>query len=101
MTHTTTVIERRNSGSYESVFLSVDITSLDNANSESFDFDAEADLNSVMHASVGRIENPQTHVVQADENADELHVENYGGTDPTAGTDVGVVEVRIDGDPSA
>lgn len=101
MTHTTTVTSRRNSGSYESVFLSVDITSLDNANSENFDFAAEADVNEVLHASVGRIENPQSYVVQPDQAVNEITVEGYGGTDPTATTDVGVVEIRVDGNPSA
>lgn len=101
MTHTTTIEDRRNSGSFRSVFVTLDITSLDNANNEALTLADEADLNTVFGASVLGIENPDSYVVEYDHLEDVLYVEGFGGTDPTAGTDVGEVRLRVDGDPSA
>lgn len=102
MTHTTTVEERVTDGNYKAVFATLDITSLDNANNESFDPGAEFGFNTVLGVSVEGLENPESYVVQFDHLAgNALYVEGYGGTDPTAGTDVGEVRVKVSGDPSA
>lgn len=94
MTHTITTEERESGGSYASVFATVDITSLDNAASEDFDPVSEFALQGVLNLEVGQLENPNTYVVQAAADND-LAVEQYGGTDPTAGTDVGTVRVSV------
>ena len=103
MTHTTTLEERASAGSFRSVFLTLDITSLDNANNEALTggLAGEADLNSVFGASVLGAENADSYVFEYDHLEDVLYVEGYGGTDPTAGTDVGEVRLRVDGDHSA
>jgi hypothetical protein len=99
MTHTTTAVDRNlSSGSYESVVADIDITSLDNAASEVFDPATEFGFQDVLQVEVGQLENPGTYVVQVEQN-NNLHVEQYGGTDPTSGTDVGVVRVTVHGDP--
>ena len=99
MTHTTTVEDRVNSGSYESVFATLDITSLDNANNEDFTPGTELGLRNVYGVAVLGLENPESYVVQFDHLAgNALYVEGYGGTDPTATTDVGEVRIRVDGD---
>lgn len=100
MTHTTTVEERLSSGSYETVVATLDITSLDNADSEGFDPASELGIDDVLNVEVGRIENAGSYVVQPLANND-LQIEAYGGTDPTAGTDIGTVRVTVHGDPSA
>ena len=101
MTHTTTLEERTSAGSFRSVFLTLDITSLDNANTEDLTLVDEADLNSVFGASVLGLENAGSYDVEYDHLADALSVVNEDGTDPTTGTDVGEVRLRVDGDPSA
>ena len=102
MTHTTTVEERVSDGNYEAVFATLDITSLDNANNEDFDPAAELGFNHVLGVSVEGLENPETYVVQFDHlDGATLYVEEYGGTDPTASTDVGEVRVKVSGDPGA
>lgn len=100
MTYTATVEDRQNSGSFESVWLSVDITSLANANNEPFDAAAEADMDVVFGAAVMGYEEPGSQVVEYDHLEGALYVEGYGGTDPGAGTDVGEVRLRVDGDPA-
>ena len=101
MTHTTTVEERVSDGSYEGVYATLDITSLDAANNESFDPGSELGLDTVLGVSVEGVENADLYVVQFDHLANALYVEGYGGTDPTAATDVGEVRVKASGDPSA
>lgn len=102
MTHTTTVEGRESAGSFRSVFATLDITSLDNANNESFDPGSELGIDNVLGVSILGLENPESYVVQFDHLAgNALYVEGYGGTDPTATTDVGEVRVRVDGEPSA
>lgn len=101
MTHSTTIEEKANSGSYETVFATLDITGLDNANNESFDPASEFNLNSVLGVSVVGLENPESYVAQFDHlDGTTLYVEGYGGTDPTAGTDVGEVRVAVHGNPA-
>lgn len=94
MTHTTTVIDRLSTGDSVTVVADIDITSLDNAASEDFDPVSEFALQGVLNLEVGQLENPNTYVVQAAADND-LAVEQYGGTDPTAGTDVGTVRVSV------
>jgi len=101
MTHTTTVEERLSDGNYESVVATLDITSLDNANNESFNPTAELGLDVVLGVSIEGVENADSYVVQFDHLENALYVESYGGTDPTAGTDVGEVRVKVSGDPGA
>jgi hypothetical protein len=94
MTHTTTVLDRSAIGDREEVVADVDITSLDNADSESFDPEAEVNLAPVRGMSVLQVENAGTYAVSVEQN-NNIHVEEYGGTDPTSTTDVGVVRVKI------
>lgn len=102
MTHTTTVLDRVSEGSYESVFAVLDITSLDNANNESFDPASELGFDEVLGVSVEGLENPESYVVQFDHvDGTTLYVEGYGGTDPTSGTDVGEVRLKVSGNPGA
>lgn len=96
MTHTLSEVDHESGGSYISVFATLDITSLDNAASENFDPETELGMRNVEGVSVIGVENPNTYVVQPAEDYD-LAVEQFGGTDPTAGTDVGTVTVRVDG----
>jgi hypothetical protein len=98
MTHTTTVIDRLSTGDSVTVIAELDITSLDNAASENFDPVSEFALQGVLNVEVGRLENPNTYIVQAAADND-LSVETYGGTDPTAGTDVGTVRVSVRANP--
>ena len=100
MTHTTTVVRSGNQGDHNYVLADVDITSLANANNEPFDPAAELGLDVVFGGAVLQLENPGTYIVQVAQNND-LYVESYGGTDPAAATDVGVVRVKFEGDPSA
>jgi len=101
MTHSTTVEDRLSGGNYETVVATLDITSLDNANNEAFDPAAELGFDTVLGVAVAGVENADSYVVQYDHLETDLYVEGYGGTDPTAGTDVGEVRVRVDGDPGA
>jgi hypothetical protein len=101
MTHTTTVEDRLSAGNFKSVVATLDITGLDNANNEVFDAAAELGFDTVFGVSVLGVENADSYVVQWDHLETDLYVEGYGGTDPTAGTDVGEVRVRVDGDPGA
>jgi len=93
MTHTTTVLDRSAVGDREEVVADVDITGLDNPDSEGFDPVAELGLDPVRGLSVLQAENAGTYVFSVEQN-NNIHVEAYGGTDPTAGTDVGVVRIK-------
>ncbi|AFH22158.1 hypothetical protein OSG_eHP18_00005 [environmental Halophage eHP-18] len=98
MTHTITAEDKESGGSFASVFATVDITSLDNAASEDFDPAAELGVRSVVGVSVLGLENAGTYQAEYDHVAgDTLAVQNVDGTDPTSGTDVGEVQVRVDG----
>ena len=99
MTHTTTVVADVNSGSYRKIVADLDITSLDNADSEDFSPASELGVGEVLNVSVGQVESAGTYVFSAEQN-NNIHVEAYGGTDPTAGTDVGVVRVSVEADPA-
>lgn len=102
MTHTTTVEERVSDGSYEAVFATVDITSLDNADNESFDPASEFGFDTVLGLSVEGLEKGGSFQAAFDHlDGTTLHVHNLDGTDPTAGTDVGEVRVKASGDPGA
>jgi hypothetical protein len=101
MTHSTTVEGDHSGGSVRSLYATLDITSLDNANNESFDPTSEFDFDTILGVSVLGLEEPENYIVQFDHlDGTTLYVEGYGGTDPTATTDVGEVRVRVDGDPA-
>jgi hypothetical protein len=102
VTHTTIVEDRQVTGGFETVVATVDITSLDNANNEAFSpsLGGELNLSAVRGAAVVGVENADSYVVQYDHLEGDLYVEGYGGTDPTGGTDVGEVRLRVDGDPA-
>jgi hypothetical protein len=101
MTHTTTVEHDASDGNYGSVFATLDITSLDNANNESFDPASEFNLSDVLGVEILGLENPESYVVEWDHvDGGTLYVEGYGGTDPTSGTDVGEVRVKVSGNPA-
>jgi len=97
MTHTTTDVDYESGGSVVSVYATIDITALDNANSEAFDADSEFNVDTLGVTVIG-VANAASYLVQYDHTASQLVVEGYGGTDPTAGTAVGEVRVRVDGD---
>jgi hypothetical protein len=97
MTHTTTVLDSSVVGDREEVVADVDITSLDNADSEAFDPTAEfSELRVCRGMTVLQAENAGSYVFSVEQNND-IHVESYGGSDPTAGTDVGVVRIKAVG----
>jgi hypothetical protein len=97
MTHTTTVLDNSVVGDRREIVADVDITSLDNADSESFDPTSEfGDLDVCRGLSILQVENAGTYVVST-EQTNDIHVEEYGGTDPTSTTDVGVVRIKAVG----
>jgi len=97
MTFDTTTVDYESGGSFVSVFATVDITSLDGANTEPFDPDAVFNVDP-LGVSVQGVENGDAYDVEWDHLAETFVVQNNDGTDPTAGTDVGEVRVRVDGD---
>jgi len=98
MTHTTTNVQRESGGSVVSVYATLVIDSLDNANSEDFDPTSEFALSGVEGVTVIGLEEPENYTVDFDHlDGTTLSVLNNDGTDPTAGTDVGEVRVRVDG----
>ncbi|WP_435175642.1 hypothetical protein [Halorussus sp. AFM4] len=102
MTHSTTVERRGIAGDHEYVVATLDITSLDAANNETFDPASEFGFDDVFGVSILGVENAGSYIAQFDHLAgNALYVEGYGGTDPTAGTDVGEVRVKVSGDGSA
>jgi hypothetical protein len=100
MTYTATVDDRQNSGSFETVWLTVDVTSLANANNEPINVGSEADLDEVSGVAVLGYEESGSQIAQYDHLEGALYFEGYGGTDPTSGTDVGEVRLRVDGNPA-
>ena len=100
MTHSNTVVRRGVAGDHRYVVVDVDITSLTNANNEPFDPESELGFRECWGGEVLQLENPASYVVQLAQNND-IYVESYGGTDPAAATDVGVVRCKFVGDPSA
>lgn len=97
MTYTTSDVDYESGGSVVSVFATVDITSLDGANTEPFDPDAVFNVDP-LGVSVLGVENGDAYDVEWDHLTSEFVVLNNDGTDPTAGTDVGEVRIRVDGD---
>lgn len=99
MTHDTTNVDHESGGSVVSVFATLDITSLDNANTEDFDPASEFSLQDVLGVAVLGLESPESFTVDFDHlDGTALSVLNADGTDPTAGTDVGEVRIRVDAD---
>lgn len=101
MTYSEVSRERVSGGSFETTFYTIDITSLANANNEPVSLSTDLNLDHILGVAVAGVENADLYVVQYDHLEDVLYVEGYGGTDPTAATDVGEVTLRVDGDPSA
>jgi hypothetical protein len=99
MTHTTSEVDRESGGSVVSVYATLDVTSLDNAASESFDPASEFNFSDVLGVTILGLENAGTYQAEFDHlDGTTLNVQNVDGTDPTSGTDVGEVRVRVDGD---
>lgn len=96
MTHTNTAVDELSDGNYVSRVVDVDITSLDNAASEDFDPVAELGFRDVFGGVVLQAENPGAYQFTVAQDND-ISVQNADGTDPTAGTDVGVVRVKWQG----
>lgn len=96
MTYTISDVDPESGGSYESVFATLDITSLDGANTEPFDPDAALNVDPLGIDVIG-VENGDLYDVEWDHLAETFVVQNNDGTDPTAGTDVGEVRIRVDG----
>jgi len=97
MTHSTVTEDKQNSGSFESVYLTIDISSLDNAGSETFDPAAEANLRDVLGISVNGQES-EGMFIRWDHVAGNLAVTDASdGTAVASGTDVGEVILKIDG----
>jgi hypothetical protein len=97
MTYTLSEVDPESGGSYESVFATVNITALDGANTEPFDAAAALGVDPLGIDVIG-LENGDLYDVAYDHLAEQFVVQNNDGTDPTAGTDVGEVRVRVDGD---
>lgn len=97
MTYTITDVDDESGGSVRSVYATVDITSLDGANTEPFDPKAALNIDA-LGVSIQGVENGDLYDVEWDHLAETFVVQNNDGTDPTAGTDVGEVRVRVDGD---
>lgn len=96
MTYTTSNVDYESGGSVVSVYATVDITSLDGANTEPFDPDAVFNVDPLGVSVIG-VENGDLYDVEYDHLAQQFVVQNKDGTDPTAGTDVGEVRIRVDG----
>lgn len=95
MVHTTEEHTRENFGSRSGALHTIDITGLDGANYEEYAPDAEVGADIEPRVDVVGLENPGTYIVQWDHVNERLHVEQYGGTDPAAGTAVGEVQLRV------
>ena len=100
MTHSTIDTQRENSGSFVSVYHTIDITSLDSSGSETFDPAVEGNLRDVLGISVNGQE-ASDQFVRWDHINEQLHVTNAAdGTAVASGTDVGEVVLKIDGNPA-
>ena len=100
MTHSTVATDRENSGSFVSVYHTIDITSLDSSGAETYDPAAEADLVDVLGISVNGQEADDLFV-RWDHVANNLIVTNASdGTAVASGTDVGEVVLKVDGNPA-
>lgn len=97
MTHSTVSQTRENSGSFVSVYHTVNITSLDSSGAETIDVAAEANLRDVLGVSVNGQEADDLFI-RWDHVAGNLVVTDAAdGTAVTSGTDVGEVILKIDG----
>ena len=102
MTHSITIEDRVNSGSFRTVFLTVDVTSLENAGGEPIDLEDEVGLNRAIGAGIIGMESADSYLATWDHINDEIHfADSDTGGDVSSGTDVGEVRLRVDGDPSA
>lgn len=99
MTHSTVNTERENSGSVDTVYHTIDITSLDAAGTENYDPDAELGLSDAAEYGVAVVgqEDESLHIVW-DHVAEEIAVLNVSdGTDVADTTDVGEVVLEVTG----
>lgn len=97
MTYDTSDVDYESGGSVVSVYATVNITSLDGANTEPFDPDAVFNVDPLGVSIIG-LENGDSYDVEYDHLGTQFVVQNNDGTDPTATTDVGEVRIRVDGD---
>lgn len=101
MTYSEVDRERVSGGSFETVFYTVNITSLDNADNENLTLASDLNLDRLLGVAVAGAENADLYTFEYDHLEDDLYVNAVGGTDPGAATDVGEVRLRVDGDPGA
>jgi hypothetical protein len=100
MTHATVETHEENSGSFRSVYHTINITSLDSSGSESYEPGGELTIRDVLGISVNGQEADDLFI-RWDHLADQLTVTNASdGTAVSSGTDVGEVVLKIDGAPA-
>jgi hypothetical protein len=96
MTHSTVDTQPENSGSFDSVYHTIDITSLDNAGAEAYDPDSELGLSP--HGVSVNGQEADDLFIRWDHVDDSLTVTDASdGTTVAAGTDVGEVVLKVDG----
>ena len=96
MTHSTVDTEPENSGSFDSVYHTIDITSLDSSGAENYDPDAELGVSP--HGISVNGQEAIDYFIRWDHLNSQLHVSNASdGTAVASGTDVGEVVLKVDG----
>lgn len=96
MTHTTVDVERENSGSFHSVYHTIDITSLDAAGVENYN--PADELGVSPHGISVNGQEASDQFIRWDHINEQLHVTNASdGTAVASGTDVGEVVLKVDG----
>lgn len=88
-----------NAGALQVEYVTADVTALTNANSEPLSTWAnEAGIDDVKAAAVVGLEDADIYTAAYDHLEDAIVFATIAdGTDPTAGTDVGEVKVRLEG----
>lgn len=87
-----------NLGAYQVDHVTADVTDLTNANNEPLATWAdESSIDRIDGVSVVGVENAGTYNVQYDHLEEDVYVVGHDGTDPTAGTDVGEITLRLEG----
>jgi hypothetical protein len=97
MTHSTVTTAEENSGSFASVYHTINITSLDNAGSEDYTPTDELALRDALGVSINGQESDDLFI-RWDHVDESLTVTNASdGTTVAQGTDVGEVVLKVDG----
>jgi hypothetical protein len=96
MTHTTVETDTENSGSFNSVYHTIDITSLDEPGAEDYNPDDEVGISP--HGISVNGQEASDLFVRWDHINGQLHVTSAAdGTSVASGTDVGEVVLKVDG----